>query len=425
MPYLEFKNSELNIKELDDKGLKEDSEEILKKISKNMPKTIVVLDNVERLENFSWEVLKAIFKISVIENLVFILPMNLNKLENNLYNSIPKSEYPIEKYLDMGYFDFKQDYLGLLDKLNFSNHNEDFNLILNDEIEGQKLSIREVEQRIKDNEFSEDDNDIKRIINFVENIWGSKEKAIEIFSNYALDFRNLLLDLYEPTIEPFLSHLDDLNDLILDGDSLKEKISNILDLNQEKIELFLFFEEENRLSKFIENFKSRVVELNNELKNLENDLKNAKSEIKDKNEKISNLMKKIEDNERWISSEKEKEEFDSEKVIDKERVINLDREQIDGLKAKIKKLETEVAEMNNTKNELEYVCDIEEFLDSINIQNIQQQFEFLKEENSINKIIFEKTKELEEINNINLVDANYEESIAKLLLDLPVPIVGE
>jgi hypothetical protein len=76
--------------------------------------------------------------------------MNIKKLDNNQNSNI--GEYPIEKYIDIPYFELKQNYLGLLNKMNFNIENCILlNNFLNVEIEGKKLSIREAEQRIKNN----------------------------------------------------------------------------------------------------------------------------------------------------------------------------------------------------------------------------------------------------------------------------------
>jgi len=75
--------------------------------------------------------------------------LNLNKFNNN--KRVDNSEYPIEKYIDFNYYNLQQDYSNFFNK--HIKENREFinklNLIFNSEIDGEKLSIREVENSFK------------------------------------------------------------------------------------------------------------------------------------------------------------------------------------------------------------------------------------------------------------------------------------
>ncbi len=101
---------ELNLNEI-----KLSKKDVISKLNTEIESTIIVLDNIERLGKYSWEILKALQKLSKINKFVFIMPMNLSYLKDNVQQTI-KTEYTIEKFIDLPYFNFKQDYLGFLKK---------------------------------------------------------------------------------------------------------------------------------------------------------------------------------------------------------------------------------------------------------------------------------------------------------------------
>ncbi|BDV03225.1 P-loop NTPase fold protein [Candidatus Hepatoplasma crinochetorum] len=153
-----------------------ETEIIVNEISKSIEPTLIIFDNIERIGKYSWEILKAIFKISQIDNFCFILPMNINRLNGN--ENKKNDEYPIEKYIDLPIFEFKQDYLSFL-KNNGVDQKDAIiiNNILNTEIDGQKLSIREVEQRFNKNDIFKENNKYLKLDKIVKNVWGSVTEA--------------------------------------------------------------------------------------------------------------------------------------------------------------------------------------------------------------------------------------------------------
>jgi hypothetical protein len=95
--------------------------------------------------------------------------MNINRLNGN--ENKKNDEYPIEKYIDLPIFEFKQDYLSFL-KNNGVNQKDAviINNILNTEIDGQKLSIREVEQRFNKNDIFKENNKYLKLDKIVKNV---------------------------------------------------------------------------------------------------------------------------------------------------------------------------------------------------------------------------------------------------------------
>lgn len=134
------------------KSTDKDADSAWNSITQNNVPTIIFIDNIERLGSLSWDLLKAILKMQEFTNYLIVLTVNLNKLKNN--QEMKNVEYPIEKYIDFNYFDFKQDYSNFFRKYYTSEevlHN--LNTIFNSDIDGEKLSIREVEQSFKTKEL--------------------------------------------------------------------------------------------------------------------------------------------------------------------------------------------------------------------------------------------------------------------------------
>lgn len=154
-----------------------DMDVLLNEISNEIKPTIVFLDNIERLGKDSWEILKAISKLSEIDNILYIFPMNLSKLKQDDDISY---EYPIEKYIDLKYYEFEQDYVGLLEKLGFDEGKTNlFNEILKNQIEGRNLTIREAKQRFNSNNIISIESKYDQLKIIVNKIWGSKDLATE------------------------------------------------------------------------------------------------------------------------------------------------------------------------------------------------------------------------------------------------------
>ena len=155
--------------------------------------TIIFIDNLERLGKDSWEILKAIIKIFQLKNILFILPMHINKMHNNI--PVDKSEFPIEKYLDIKMFNFNQDYRNLFCNMNFSNNFiNDLIIIFKSEISGQILTIREIERRLRSNGLPNKKYSKYQTYSIIyNNIWGEKTIFFEIISPIVKESYDLLI----------------------------------------------------------------------------------------------------------------------------------------------------------------------------------------------------------------------------------------
>lgn len=161
-----YNKNEINEKDINNLWLK---------IKDNLEPTIIFIDNLERLGTNSWDLLKAILKIQEFKNYLIVLPLNLQRLKNN--DKHEYNEYPIQKYIDINYFELKQDYLNFLAKN--KKWSESFinklNLVFTYSIEGENLSIREVENYFKEYNINNkiDEYTILKIIET--KIWPAKK----------------------------------------------------------------------------------------------------------------------------------------------------------------------------------------------------------------------------------------------------------
>lgn len=98
------------------------NQKLIHKLSLKMDKTIVVLDNIERLENLVPEVIKIIQLYSSFSNFIFVLPMNKNAIKFGDYVN-NYGEDAIDKFNTLGvWFDFKPNYRELLNKYQIPNN---------------------------------------------------------------------------------------------------------------------------------------------------------------------------------------------------------------------------------------------------------------------------------------------------------------
>ena len=334
----------------------------LKQINNELPKTIIFFDNIERLGSHSWEVIKAIFKLSIFNNFVFVLPMNIKKLDNNQNSNI--GEYPIEKYIDIPYFELKQNYLGLLNKMNFNIENCILlNNFLNVEIEGKKLSIREAEQRIKNNNilYLSEKNKYDMLTIFIQKIWGSVEKIEECLSE---------------DIDSFLNLLKNLSDIYNKTRSSFEKYYNYKllksEIDFEKDTSYDFNFSSNSVYEWDTKWKEYIVEFQKQIKkNILNNLILEK-EIK----KINSRIKKEQEKNHWAEQEINKLSKDLEN-LKKEDFRN--QENIVMKETTIKNYNSDIKD--NNKNIKEEKKALFEYQKAVNIYNdVDKNLNLLKEE---------------------------------------------
>ncbi|AAT28096.1 hypothetical protein [[Mycoplasma] mobile] len=176
IPKLNGLSQVLDFSKIGDYFLKE---KVVKLFSVDETRKLVILDNIERLGENIWEIFKFIFELQSLENNIYLLPMNKQFLIHKKNES--GGEYQIQKFIDISPFEFKQNYLGILTKFfqregkHFEHLKNDLNKILEMEIEGQKLSIRELEQNLnlnKDLLFKQESR-YKFLKAFNETIWNN------------------------------------------------------------------------------------------------------------------------------------------------------------------------------------------------------------------------------------------------------------
>ncbi len=113
---------------------------------KKIDSTILIIDNLERMGDNSIEIIKIIQKLTYLNNLIIILPMDLDKLY--LPANIQEKLGFMEKYITLGkYFEFKQDYYSLLcNKGIDKDFSKDLNFFIKENYNNQFLSIRDLKR---------------------------------------------------------------------------------------------------------------------------------------------------------------------------------------------------------------------------------------------------------------------------------------
>ena len=148
----------VNIDELllDEKfDTKKIKEKMIKMFKELKEPTIIILDNLERLENtIQTDIIKIIRFYSFLPNFLFILPVDKNYINFGQYQN--NSESAIEKYITLNvWFEFQQDYSKILEKYKLSkNYFFDLNNILNKPNDEYTLTIRELEYILLKNNFN-------------------------------------------------------------------------------------------------------------------------------------------------------------------------------------------------------------------------------------------------------------------------------
>ena len=313
-------------KEKQKKLSKIDYDKEITEISKQLEPTIIVFDNVERMGKQAWEIIKTIQKLAVFANFVFVLPMNKNKLTFGQLVDQENHEAVIDKYLTLGiYFELKQDYFGLLKKLKLpSEYIEIVTEILNDEINGSKLSIRTLENALKVNYV------IKRFktnkycgLQSLKRIWPSK-KIDQLIFNDVQNFKKKLEEINDSFLNISESNyawnkFKKNFKIPIEHGLIGKEIKKIYDQFTKFIESKNYFLNNfndnlsNKLNQYVNYFEK---ELAIELKNILDNRKKRWTEIRNE---IGNLMR----NDYWRAQSKEREMYNLERtLIPLEQLIN-------------------------------------------------------------------------------------------------------
>lgn len=266
---------------------------------KNIDKTILIFDNVERIEDKSVEIIKLIQKITNIDNLLVILLMNKKKFILN------KEEEKIKKYITLGkYFFFKQDYLNLL--LSNEINEEDTELInqlLKTRESNKKFhSIRDVGYKLSianKLNFYLNLSKYDGIIYLNKRIWPCETKIKEIIKNDFDLLQKLLSDFFNESAKIINSIINVFPEYVnhnfynnITADK-HEKINSIF-YNYDyykSIDILANKEKINEIKKIIKNIISKKEMINNVPNNQKD---NSVSEWKNILSNLNNLYVEIE-----------------------------------------------------------------------------------------------------------------------------------
>lgn len=304
-----------------------DTEKIDVSISEiKFDKTIIVFDNVERMGENSWEVMKLIQKLSMVDNFVFLLPMDATKI----YDNENKFEKKIEKFIDLPSYNLKQDYSSLLNSFGFKRDiSITIDKLFNIDIGKKFFSIREFKKIIQNKKLFNECKNMKKletVFYLRSQLWKIDDNnlflfCIEDFNEYYLflnKFFSHQLDMSR-SINDYFEQLE-LNSFFNHLESFESKINSFYDEEydfsiDDQIVLFLkenkniynieakIYEREyvdNLLKIFNENYKKTlqtikkiVTNLYEEEIKLNNDIDINDCNILKKNKRIDSTRKKI------------------------------------------------------------------------------------------------------------------------------------
>lgn len=280
----EFKSNKENS---NNKDKKQEIIKLLEEINTVIKPSLIVFDNVERMGTHAWEIIKTIQQLSIFDKLIFLLPINKTQLLfNNDFMYEKKNESAIDKYITLGtYFDLKQDYLGILKKLNFSDNDAQLiNRILNIQINGYNLSIRLIEWSFLNNKIKESFDENKYSgLKKLKKIWKTNyidEEIKKDFQELSKDYSELEL-VYKSKKNMNISAINDIYNFISkykDNIYLKLLETSLFDNLQEIREEFIdktyiflnnidfdWLDEWNRFIKILKNFKNYLKETSDKI----------------------------------------------------------------------------------------------------------------------------------------------------------------
>lgn len=162
----------------------------IKKVREDLRKirpTIIIFDNIERIDIKTTEIIKLAQKISSIDNLLIIFIMNKKKFDANNKN------IGFEKYITLGkYFKFSQDYKSFLISKNINDfYANDINLLLKtSNILNNNISIRELEKKLYANDLNKylSKSKYKGYFYIDKYVWQCEDKIKEFISNDVYKF---------------------------------------------------------------------------------------------------------------------------------------------------------------------------------------------------------------------------------------------
>lgn len=391
---LKGEHTNKNIKESKNEEDVENIKKVWKRIQENNEPTIIFIDNLERLGSSSWDLLKAILKIQEFDNYLIVLPLNLNKFSNN--KRVDNSEYPIEKYIDFNYYNLKQDYSNFFNKHIKENKEfiEKLNLIFNSEIDGEKLSIREVENSFKTHELFKITDKYNVLKTIREHIWHPEETFNKFLKNdveYFLENERKKCSIYLEVVNNMLSK-DKMGKFINISESHLKQNSNIVIWEKDTRYIYTpnfdYLNDYNNLVKIIKMKKNENLKA---IKSADNEINKINESIKGHETEVHKL-------------ETEKSKLETQEKIEKQRTENYNDKKHQRLIERIQLIFNKIKDINLLIQKLKK--------ENENYKNLKI---FLEENNTKIFDISIKIKELNEINKNDKLPKKYKEEILSIL----------
>ncbi|MGL4617178.1 MAG: P-loop NTPase fold protein [Mycoplasmoidaceae bacterium] len=329
-------------------------------------KSIIVFDNLERMGKRSWEIMKLIQKLSNIDNLIFILTMDIDKINDGS----DEFEKGIEKFIDLPSYNLKQDYVSLLNNLGFNKEiSMEIDKLLKIHIGKKHFSIRELKKIMLNESFFKKYMNISklRVIFILKNkIWKISNKDLFQFcknnfvkyTSFLIEmyfYQNKMKDSFNEIFSKYNINHDQINEVnafflflksifsrssknlqkdyeIIFDDDVKEFIKNNLYQNHEELKLYDKDHSKNIIKKNNEELNSLsclFAEIKVELKNKINSLTQL---IKDNENIISDKEKRIEKHNKKIKKQHDSNDTKHDIVLISEKTIERETNEINELK---------------------------------------------------------------------------------------------
>lgn len=185
-------------------------DKLIKKINedKTWPRTLIFIDNIEGLGEGTRDIIMAIKKLSKLNFIVFVLPINIKQINSSASNA-GISEEKIIKYVDMPIFKLVQDYSVLFKNIGFNN--EMSNILDNifkrykDDL-GEQITIRVLKENLEFYDF----------VNYFKK--NGKTKTLELFKQIfpLINFSDATYNQEEVTsLEEFCNSSFNINELFI------------------------------------------------------------------------------------------------------------------------------------------------------------------------------------------------------------------
>ncbi len=277
-------------------------EKAIKILNKTFSKpTLLIIDNIERMNEKSWEIIRTIQKLTILDNFIFLLPINKNVLNKNFEEK--NSEWIIEKFINLPYYEFKQNFSGMLKKYGMNKEQSEFiNEYLKTPIDNKNkkiLTLRQLETNLLNLNVEKIKNkgDIS-CLREISSFWNNDIKINEILKNKISDFIfciNKLSSLINDAKLKIQNYLylksiynsyewTNFSKLLLEIDEgTIEEFKNILGKDITLIENIIE----------IEKFKNLFIILKNNINNLENKANFILKKYKNENNKKKKIINKL------------------------------------------------------------------------------------------------------------------------------------